>query len=117
MDQSHWPEGKELIARVVATKTCDEWAKVFDGTDACVAPVLSPDEARRHPHVSERHTFVEEWGIVQPAPAPGAFSRTPGELTTAPEAPGVSTDAVLADWGLPASRIDELRAAGAYRLS
>ena len=112
MDQSTWPAAKELLARTIATKTRDEWAAVFDGTDACVAPVLSPDEARKHPHMSARETYVEEWGIVQPAPAP-RFSRTPAELTTPPDLPGASTDAVLADWGFPAARIGELRSSGA----
>jgi alpha-methylacyl-CoA racemase len=112
MDHSTWPAAKERIAEVVKTRTRDEWAEVFEGTDACVAPVLTPEEARKHPHMSARETFVEEWGIVQPAPAP-RFSRTPGELTTPPDFPGASTDAVLADWGFGADAIAGLRDAGA----
>ncbi|KAK5227224.1 hypothetical protein LTR99_005354 [Exophiala xenobiotica] len=39
-DREHWPETKEVFARVFRTKTRDEWRHVFDGTDACVSPVL-----------------------------------------------------------------------------
>ncbi len=75
MDASTWPRRKERLAEVFRTRTRDEWATVFDGTDACVAPVLTLSEAPYHPHNVARETFVELDGIVQPAPAP-RFSRT-----------------------------------------
>jgi alpha-methylacyl-CoA racemase len=76
-----------------------EWTAVFEGTDACVAPVVSLSEAHDHPHLAARSTFVSDNGVVQPAPAP-RFSRTPAALGEAPAAPGQHTRAALADWGI-----------------
>ena len=79
-----------------ASRTRDEWAAVFAGTDACVSPVLAFGEVAAHPHVAARGTVVERDGIAQAAPAP-RFSRTPAETPEAARAPE-SVDAVLADW-------------------
>ncbi len=43
-DREHWSETKETFARVFRSKTMNEWRQVFDGTDACVSPVLEFDE-------------------------------------------------------------------------
>lgn len=76
MDQSRWDELKTRLAAVILTKTRDEWCAIMDGTDICFAPVLSLTEAPKHPHVAARGTFVQDGGIIQPAPAP-RFSATP----------------------------------------
>jgi alpha-methylacyl-CoA racemase len=75
-DTGRWPELRERFAARFAQRTRDEWAAVFDGIDACVAPVLSPGEAPAHPHNAARGTFVPVGGVLQPAPAP-RFDRTP----------------------------------------
>lgn len=111
-DREQWPAMKERFAAIFRTKTRDEWTAVFDGTDACAAPVLSPLEAPHHPHIRARGTFVEVAGVVQPAPAP-RFSRTPGEIRCPPPVAGRDTDGALEDWGIPAERIDALREARA----
>ena len=80
MDRDHWPAMKRRFAAVFRTKTRDEWAAIFDGTDACVEPVLSPWEAHVHPHNVARSTFIEVDGVVQPAPAP-QFCRTPSAVS------------------------------------
>jgi alpha-methylacyl-CoA racemase len=108
-DVERWPELRSRFAERFAERTRDEWAQHFGGSDACVAPVLSFLEAPHHPHVAARGTFVEEWGIAQPAPAP-RFSRTPGALSTPPPLPGQHSRAVLHDWGLVD---DELFTSGA----
>ncbi len=96
MDRSQWPALKERFAAIFKTRTCDEWCEVFDGTDACVSPVLTPDEAARHQQLVERNTYVVRDGIRQPAPAP-RFSRTPAALTTPPRPPAAGLDA-LPQW-------------------
>ncbi|MEX0834807.1 MAG: CaiB/BaiF CoA-transferase family protein, partial [Nitriliruptor sp.] len=78
-DRASWPDQKRRIAAIIATRTRDEWAATFDGTDACVAPVLSLAEAPKHPHNVAREAFVDVGGQPQPAPAP-RFSRTPGAV-------------------------------------
>ena len=112
-DRSAWPELKERLAEAFRTKTRDEWAQIFDGTDACVTPVLSLAEAPSHPHLVARGTFTENEGIVQPAPAP-RFSRTAPSISRPPAHPGQHTDEILADWDVAdADRAATLRDAGA----
>jgi alpha-methylacyl-CoA racemase len=75
-ERERWADLRRALTSVFATRSRDEWAAHFDGTDACVTPVLSLDEAPDHPHLAARGDFVTLDGIVQPAPAP-RFSRTP----------------------------------------
>jgi alpha-methylacyl-CoA racemase len=98
-----------LIGDAVRRRTRDEWVEVFAGSDACVAPVLSFAEAREHPHLAARQTYVEHHGVVQPAPAP-RFSRTPAALDRPPARAGEHTREALADWGVP--DVDALLASG-----
>ncbi|MER5736386.1 MULTISPECIES: CaiB/BaiF CoA-transferase family protein [unclassified Streptomyces] len=100
-DLARWPELREVVAARFRSRTRDEWTAVFEGTDACVAPVLSLREAPSHPHLAARATFAEHGGLVQPAPAP-RFSATPGTLRTGPALPGADTDEVARDWAVPA---------------
>ena len=111
MDRAKWPEYSLRVAEVVKTKARDEWMKVFDGTDACVAPVLSMDEAPKHPHNAERSTFVEAFGVTQPGPAP-RFSRTAGAVNGAPPLAGKQSKDVLESWGIEAERAAAFVAAG-----
>ena len=99
VDQARWPELRERIAAAFATRTQQEWARVFAGTEACVAPVLSLGEAAGHPHLASRGTFERVGGVVQPAAAP-RFSATPPGPARPPALPGAHTREVLADWGL-----------------
>ncbi|MEA2786402.1 MAG: alpha-methylacyl-CoA racemase, partial [Candidatus Eremiobacteraeota bacterium] len=71
-----WSAESAAIAAVFKQKTRDQWATLLEGTDACVAPVLSLDEAPAHPHMRARGVYRAVDGVVQPAPAP-RFSRTP----------------------------------------
>jgi alpha-methylacyl-CoA racemase len=108
-DVARWPELRRRFAEVFRQRTRDEWCQLLEGTEACVAPVLSLAEAPDHPHMAARGTFVEVDGVVQPAPAP-RFSRTPGAIQGPPEPPGASTDRVLSDWGFAPGEIARLRA-------
>jgi alpha-methylacyl-CoA racemase len=111
-DKGNWPAMKVRVAAAVATRTRDEWVAVFDGTDACVAPVLSPWEAHRDPHNQARSTFVEVDGVVQPAPAP-RFSRTPSSINRPPPLPGGDTVSALLEWGIEEGTVAKLRETGA----
>ena len=112
MDKAQWPALKERFAEVFRTKTQQQWCELMEHTDVCFAPVLTMDEAPRHPHIAERGTFTEVAGLIQPAPAP-RFSRTPGEIVRPPSHAGQHTDEVLAEFGLDAARIAALREANA----
>jgi alpha-methylacyl-CoA racemase len=112
MSREDWPAMKDRFASVFLTKTRDEWTEVFDGTDACVVPVLSPWEAHRHPHNVARSTYVTVDGAVQPAPAP-RFSRTPSTISRPPSPPGADTVSGLRDWGVDEDVVVKLRESGA----
>ncbi|MFF4445482.1 CaiB/BaiF CoA transferase family protein [Streptomyces sp. NPDC001502] len=100
-DLARWGELREVVAARFRTRTRAQWTAVFEGSDACVAPVLSLREAPDHPHLAARGTFTDFGGIVQPAPAP-RFSATPGAVTTGPAQPGAHAESVAADWDVPA---------------
>ncbi|MEJ8279459.1 CaiB/BaiF CoA transferase family protein [Pseudonocardia spirodelae] len=108
-DPMRWPALRERIAKAFSTRDRDDWAAVFEGTDACVAPVLGLTEAPDHPHLAARGTFVEIGGVRQPAPAP-RFSRSVPDLPAPPAAAGTHTRQALEDWGVTA--VDELIAGG-----
>jgi alpha-methylacyl-CoA racemase len=99
------------LAEAFRTRTRDEWAEVFAGRDACVAPVLTLEEAVHHPHNVARGSFVDVAGAPMPAPAP-RFSKTPGATGAVP-AIGADTDAILAELGCDDAELARLRAAGA----
>lgn len=111
LDPEQWSAVREKLAAVFLTRTRDEWTARATGTDACLTPVLSPEEARDHPHNVARGTFVALDGHVQPAPAP-KFSRTAPEVPKPPVEPRSSTAEVLAELGYSPEDIDRLRTDG-----
>jgi alpha-methylacyl-CoA racemase len=112
LDMGAWPELTDHMAKVFRTKTRDEWVRVFEGSDACFAPVLSLAEAPQHEHNRVRGTFVEVAGVAQPAPAP-RFSRTALDPPGPPPDLGEHTREALVDWGFSTSEADDLFESGA----
>jgi alpha-methylacyl-CoA racemase len=104
-DVARWPELRTRLAAAFRERTRDEWTALFDGTDACVAPVLSLTGAPSDPHLSARGTFITVGGVPQPAPAP-RFSAPATPVAQAPHVPGPAplpgqhTAEVLTDWGV-----------------
>lgn len=107
-----WPAMKERLRAALRTKTRDEWCALFEGSDACVTPVLSMEEAPAHPHNQARQTFVEFAGLTQPAPAP-RFSRTPEAIQSAPGAPVDASGDWLKKWGFSKTEIAQFGSDGA----
>lgn len=83
---------------------------VFEGSDACVAPVLSLNEAADHPHLRARGTVTHTGRGPVAAPAP-RFSRTSTGPGAAARCPGLDTRTTLQSWGI--DDIDDLVEAGA----
>jgi alpha-methylacyl-CoA racemase len=106
-DRAHWPALRARIATAIATRGRDEWAKIFAGSDACVAPVLSMAEAPLHPHNVARNSFFERDGVTQPAPAP-RFSATPAEAPAPAPLRGEHSHSILREAGFSAAEIAEL---------
>jgi alpha-methylacyl-CoA racemase len=95
-DVAGWPVLRARFAGAFASRSRDEWVAVFDGTEACVTPVLALGEVTEHPHIKARGTVVAPDGMRQAAPAP-RFSRTPATLPGPPAEPE-DVESVLADW-------------------
>ena len=106
-DMKEWPEMKERFGQVIRTKTREEWMNIFEGKDACVAPVLDLNEVMEHPHNRERNLLVELDGVSQPAPAP-RLSRTPGEAVKPGLPRGTHTREVLEQLGYAPERLEAL---------
>ena len=92
-DRARWPALAAEIASAVAREPRDHWAGIFDGTDACVAPVLTMEEAPAHPHNRARMAFADR--PPQPAPAP-RFSETVAEIGAGER---IDVAGILARWG------------------
>jgi len=110
-DRAGWPRLRERFAQVFRAKTRDEWCRVFDGSDACFAPVLTFAEAAQHPHSIARNAHSEVGNVKQPAPAP-RLSRTPGAVRRAPPERGSQGGEALVDWGFTDAEIVDLAALG-----
>ncbi|MEV6486067.1 CaiB/BaiF CoA-transferase family protein [Streptomyces sp. NPDC051576] len=109
-DRSTWPELRRRLAERFAERTRDEWAALFEGTDACVAPVLGLTEAAAHPQLAARASLFTREGVVQPAAAP-RFSATPSSPGPAAPPVGADTRAVFRDWKI--AGVDALVDSGA----
>jgi len=111
MNGDEWPALKERFAGIFRTKTRDEWCEVFEGSDACFAPVLSVEESRQHPHAKARRSFIDIEGVEQPAPAP-RFSRSRPDVPRRAARVGEHTVEVLGDWGFSSAEIAAARDGG-----
>jgi alpha-methylacyl-CoA racemase len=89
-DRSTWDEMRMAIAARMKEKTIAEWTSLFEGSDACVAPVLSLGEAPNHPHARARRSHVPVGALSRPAPAP-RLSRTPAYVSRLRERMAVET--------------------------
>jgi len=105
-DRANWPAIRARLAETFKSKTRAEWERVFDGSDACVFPVLSMSEAPEHPHNRARGTFVEVGGVTQPAPAPRLLGSGHADLAPATRLHDLSS------WGIDDETAKTLREEG-----
>jgi alpha-methylacyl-CoA racemase len=112
MDRGAWPSMKRRLAAIFGSRTREEWTRVFADSDACVTPVLSPEEAASHPHARARGAFRNSYGAVHPAPVP-RFSRSEPVTPSPPPEPGEHSEAVLCGFGFTTQEVEELRSGGA----
>jgi alpha-methylacyl-CoA racemase len=110
-DRKGWPALRKLFMEKFREKSRDDWCKVFDGSDACFAPVLTFSEARAHPHNTARKSFVSSGKVEQPAPAP-RFSRTPGAIRGAAPERGEGGAQALSDWGFSGLELEKFKSLG-----
>jgi alpha-methylacyl-CoA racemase len=119
-DRERWPELRAAIAQRFAQRPREHWVECFEGTDACVTPVLDLSEVAGHPHHQARGTFAvplagplppDAAGRPMPAPAP-RLSRTPGGVRNGAPRPGADTRSTLIAAGMSDGAVDELVARG-----
>jgi alpha-methylacyl-CoA racemase len=110
-DRAGWPRLREAFEAAFRSKTRDQWCAIFEGSDACVAPVLGFSEAPDHPQHRARGSFVEVAGVIQPGPAP-RFSATPSGLPTPAPTRGEQGAAALRDWGFDRVAVERLQQQG-----
>lgn len=96
-DKSAWPAMKTRFAAIFASQTRAHWERIFFERDACVTPVLSPDEAQTHPHARARNMFGVIEDVAQPMPAP-RFSRTPGIIASPPPVAEANWKDIFESW-------------------
>ncbi len=96
-DRATWPALRAGLESAFACRTRDEWATHFDGTDACVTPVLTMTEAEGHPHLVARGVFGEWGGRSAPAPAP-RLDRTPAVEPVFPPQVAADVGALIDAW-------------------
>jgi alpha-methylacyl-CoA racemase len=111
--RTHWEETARKFTEIFKTRTRDEWCAIFDGTDACVAPVLGLGEVAGHPHPKARELLLrDENGNYEPTPAP-RLSRTPGSVRRPVPKVGQHTEDVLREYGFDDDEITALKGSGA----
>jgi alpha-methylacyl-CoA racemase len=110
-DRSRWAGLKSKMTEIIKRRTRDEWCGLLEGTDACIAPVLSMSEAPLHKHNVERQAFLNIQGVTHPTPAP-RYSSTINGAPEAPGIPGADTLSVLRSVGYADAELEELRSSG-----
>ncbi|XP_075443908.1 alpha-methylacyl-CoA racemase [Ascaphus truei] len=113
MSFSDWPNLKKIFTESFLEKTQEEWCQVFDGTDACVTPLVSFDDVAMHQHNKERGSFIiNDQEEVSPRPAP-ILCRTPAAPCTRRDPfVGEHTDEILTEYGFSKTDISDLQSAG-----
>lgn len=101
LDPAAWPAPKTRLAELFKTRARADWEALFAGSDACVSPVLSMDEAPHHPHNRDRGAFISLDGVMQPAPAP-RFERAADAVRWAAPARVVEAADVVREWRMAA---------------
>ncbi|WP_226662940.1 CaiB/BaiF CoA transferase family protein [Alteriqipengyuania lutimaris] len=112
MNPAQWPALKDKLAAIFKSKTRAEWDEALEHTDVCYAPVLTMSEAREHPHMAARETFIDVADSPQPAPAP-RYSGTATATPSPAPMPGDDTSDILAQLGLSEGEIAGFRESGA----
>ena len=111
MDKSKFADQHAMLEAKFASKSREDWAKIFDGTDACVTPVLTYDEAPTHPQNAARGGLRKQGAFIHPRPAPGFVDTDPDPDFTV-TGPNDAAGEIFAELGYEAEKIETLKAAG-----
>ena len=95
LNKENWKEMTQILEDHFLRKSLQEWIKIFDQTDSCVAPVLSPTQSKNDPHMNYRKTWVEDDGLLQATAAP-RFNNRREDIGKIPER-GQHKDMILSE--------------------
>ncbi|TDL75598.1 CoA transferase [Rhodococcus qingshengii] len=94
---------KQEVQEAIHQKTLEEWLELFEGIDACVSPVLTPEELADHPQIKHRQMIEDithpEVGVIKQIGNPIKLSNS--TVRTRRHAPGLGehTKEILKDLG------------------
>jgi crotonobetainyl-CoA:carnitine CoA-transferase CaiB-like acyl-CoA transferase len=94
---------KQEVQEAIHQKTLEEWLELFEGIDACVSPVLTPEELADHPQIKHRQMIEDithpEVGVIKQIGNPIKLSNS--TVRTRRHAPGFGehTKEILKDLG------------------
>jgi alpha-methylacyl-CoA racemase len=114
-DRRNWPQHRDDLRTVFSSRTRDEWADLFEATDACVVPVISLVEAPDHDQAVARGSFSDVAGLRLPSAAP-RLSRTPAASAPQIPRPGADGSSALKSCGFDDETISLLVEEGALVL-
>ena len=95
LNKENWKEMTQILEDHFLRKSLQEWIKIFDQTDSCVAPVLSPTQSKNDPHMNYRKTWVDDDGLLQATAAP-RFNNRREDIGKIPER-GQHKDLILSE--------------------
>ena len=110
--ERQWDAGlRSEVAALFATRTRDDWAKLFAAVDCCVTPVLTPEEAMDDAQITARGMVLRDDGLTQFAPP---LKLSDHEFTIRQAAPkaGEHSAEILRAAGYSDTQIDRLQATG-----
>lgn len=79
-----WPNLTARLSGIFAAKPLSHWATLFEGSDACVVPVNSPESASNDPHVAARGIWCAPHGRLQARAAPRFDEEPPPDPQPSP---------------------------------
>jgi len=110
-DTAKFPKQHALLEAKFGSKTREAWAEIFDGTDACVTPVLTYDEAPQHPQNAARGGLRKQGPFIHPRPAPGFRGKDTDPDFSVP-GPNSDAESIFAELGYEAAKLNSLKASG-----
>jgi len=99
MNSKLWPELTQILTDKFAEKPRAYWIDLLEGTDCCFAPVLTPAQSAKHPHMAERGVYESVDGILQARAAP-RFSNSPLATPNTVPVRGQHTAKVMREFGI-----------------
>ena len=78
--KGNWKAQTEFLVNIFMEKPQSYWTKLFSSLDACVAPILDPEEAESDPHMKSRKIWARENGYLMASPAPRFDNNEPKTL-------------------------------------